>query len=233
MTIHVEWGIAGARAHAATSAVMIIVDVLSFSTCVDVAAARGAVVFPIAFYHSAAALAFGQSIGAVAAGKRGQSDAAYSLSPASLVAIPAGTKLVLPSPNGSAISAAISDRRVFAGCLRNARAVAIAAQASAKGGAITVIAAGEHWADGSFRPAIEDLLGAGAILAHLTGAFSAEATLARDAYRASQPHLADLIRTCVSGRELRDRGYPQDVEVAVAENVSTAAPQLRDGGFRG
>ena len=48
MIAHFEWGLAGAKALNDKVAVTIIVDVLSFSTCVDVATSRGASVFPFA-----------------------------------------------------------------------------------------------------------------------------------------------------------------------------------------
>jgi phosphosulfolactate phosphohydrolase-like enzyme len=42
-----------------------------------------------------------------------------------------------------------------------------------------------------------------------------------------------VIRASVSGRQLiDDGGFPQDVEIAVEENVSAAAPTLTDGAYR-
>ncbi|MEO1146213.1 MAG: hypothetical protein AAFY26_11535 [Cyanobacteria bacterium J06638_22] len=81
----------------------------------------------------------------------------YSLSPASLLSIPQGTRLVLPSPNGSTLSLATGATLTIVGCLRNARAVASAARRY--GSKITVIPAGERWSDRSLRPALEDWMG--------------------------------------------------------------------------
>ena len=80
-------------------------------------------------------------------------------------------RCVLPSQNGAEITlqAARIAKIVFGGCLRNALAVAAAAQRC--GSSFNVIAAGERWPDGSLRPALEDWLGAGAILRHLVGVY--------------------------------------------------------------
>jgi hypothetical protein len=93
-----EWGPGAPRALAGCRT-FIVVDVLSFTTCVSIAAAAGASIFPARSREEAAALA--SRHGATLAGARG---AGYSLSPASLVAAPAGLRLVLPSPNGAVVS---------------------------------------------------------------------------------------------------------------------------------
>ncbi len=138
---------------------------------------------------------------------------------------------MLPSPNGSRLSLAGGATPVLAGCLRNADAVAKAAEAISPGKPIVVIAAGERWPDGSLRPAIEDWLGAGAILNGLTRSLTAEAQTARDAFLAAEDDLADLIRASLSGQELIGRGFGEDVEIALALNQSAVVPRLIDGGY--
>jgi 2-phosphosulfolactate phosphatase len=82
----------------------------------------------------------------------------------------------VPSPNGAALSFHTRHRAVLAACLRNARVVADAA--ARLGSTVAVIAAGETWSSGEFRPALEDLIGAGAVIANLHGARLPEAELA-------------------------------------------------------
>jgi 2-phosphosulfolactate phosphatase len=211
---------------------VVIVDVLSFSTAVEVATARGAEVHPVDLDDEAAQEA-ADVLGAVLAARRvipaGGAGPAYSLSPASLMEIPPGTRLVLPSPNGAALSLRTGDAPTIAGCLRNASAVARAA--AAFGPRISVIAAGERWPDGSLRVALEDWLGAGAIIAHLAGERSPEAEAAADAFRAAAPHLAKRLEQTASSRELIERGFAEDVQIAAEHDVSVVVPVLRDGAY--
>ena len=227
-----EWGLAGASALADAADLFIVVDVLSFSTCVDVACANGASVFPFAHGDRDAARAEAKRLGAKLAGRRSDPDSVYTLSPPSLKAIPPQERLVLPSPNGSRISFALTGKPVLAGCLRNARAVAHAASELAGGGTIAVIPAGEHWPDGSLRPAIEDLLGAGAILAELDAELSPEAMVARAAFLGAASQLDPVISGSVSGRGLSDMGFAGDVECALDLNASDCVPVLCDGAYR-
>lgn len=234
--VRFEWGEQGLSALAATTDVLVIVDVLSFSTAVEVAVSRGAAVLPFPYRDAAAAAAFAESERALLAVPRQHVSGAqpYSLSPASLQHIPPDTRLVLPSPNGSTLSrlAAEHGRTVFAGCLRNASAVAAAARRA--GTSVGVIAAGERWPDRSLRPAIEDLVGAGSIVAALegTGARSPEAELAAAAFRHVEQDVRRCLEACASGRELFEWGYADDVRLAAEVDVSTTAPVLNAGAFR-
>lgn len=208
------------------SDVVVIVDVLSFSTCVEIAVSRGAVIFPFA-WKDARAAGFAREIGAELAGPRGKTR--FSLSPASFLHVSPGTHVVLPSPNGAALSLEAGQAVVLAGCLRNAAAVARAAQAV--GPRVLVLPAGEQWPDGSLRPCLEDWLGAGAILDALSGGFSPEAEAVRDAFRAVGADLSRLLRDCESGKKLVDCGYGEDVGLAAELNISDAVPVLQDGAY--
>src|SRR6185503_18892369 len=64
-----EWGAAGVAALAPHVDVIVLVDVLSFSTCVDIAVNRGAHVYPYP-WKDASATDFAASLNAVLAGPR-------------------------------------------------------------------------------------------------------------------------------------------------------------------
>jgi 2-phosphosulfolactate phosphatase len=136
--------------------------------------------------------------------RRHEQDASHpwSLSPASIAAGPAVERLVLPSPNGSAISAFIAGTGtpVVAACIRNATAVVRWLLDSGYGSApvpMGVIAAGERWPDGSLRPDIEDLFGAGLVLSALGDegvVLTPEATVAARSVAGLPPaRLAELV----------------------------------------
>ena len=225
--IRCEWGEPGVAHLAPACDVVVIVDVLSFTTSVEIATSQGAVVFPYR-WQDESAVTFAAAVTAeVARAKR--SGQGYSLSPASLLHIPSGTRLVLPSPNGATLSLATGGTRTLAGCLRNARAVASAAQQV--GRRIGVIPAGERWADGSLRPAFEDLIGAGAIISHLSGEASPEARAALAAYLDAKADLLHCLKGCGSGKELIERGFENDVRLASELDISACAPVLENGAY--
>ena len=155
----------------------------------------------------------------------------FSLSPESLLGIANGTRLVLPSLNGASLVAAATRiaRAAIVGSLRNASAVA--RWLAAWDGPIAVIAAGERWSDGTTRFAIEDWLGAGAVLASLGGEQTSEARLAAAAFAASRFHLAPILSESVSGRELVSRGFAADVTLAVDYDSSAVVPVAGPDGW--
>ncbi|MDQ1619481.1 MAG: 2-phosphosulfolactate phosphatase [Actinomycetota bacterium] len=234
MSVALEWGPIGAKMLSEACDVLVLVDVLSFSTSVTVAVDRGARVWPHTGGENAGALA--RDIGAVLAGNRGSHEG-FTLSPASLLEIPNDSRLVLPSPNGSAIAYAAVNGGVtaidggvalVAGCLRNASAVGRFLRDFER---IGVVPAGERWGDGSLRPAYEDLVGAGAVIdrivAHNPSAeLGPEAEVAALAFRSFRP-----LEQCPSGRELVDRGFAEDVRIASEYNVSSVVPRLVEGRF--
>ncbi|MFA6576852.1 MAG: 2-phosphosulfolactate phosphatase [Nocardioides sp.] len=237
--VRLEWGPTGGAAVAAGADVAVVVDVLSFTTTLTVAVERGITVYPYRWKDERAA-EYAASLGAVlAVGRFEQRDSggrAVSLSPAAMAGVEGVDRIVLPSPNGSTICAALagSGAQVVGACLRNRAAVAawLAPQVAA-GATVAVVPAGERWPDGSLRPAAEDLWGAGAVLAALGGDLSPEAALARDAFRAVEGGLAGALPGCAGGQELTVVGFADDVQMAGELDVSEVVPVLGpDGAFR-
>ncbi len=234
-----EWGAIGAQTLIGAHDIAVVVDVLSFSTTVSVAMDRGMRIRP---RDALAVSAADASSAFPCAARREDVDAEHpwSLSPLTIRNGPYVPELVLPSPNGAAVSqaAVASGAVVFAGGLRNARATASAiAAARAGSGSIVVIPAGERWPDQSLRPAIEDLLGAGAVIAALVDACglagdasSPEAELALRAFRTTHD-LRDAIMGSVSGRELLTRGLASEIEIACEFDASDHAARFLDGAF--
>jgi len=83
------------------------------------------------------------------------------------------------------------------------------------------------------RPCLEDWLGAGAILAHLHGDPTGEARAAIAAFRELRADLPQALRDCMSGRELIERGYPEDVEIAGEVDSSSTVPVYDGEAFIG
>ena len=230
--LRLGWGPNGLRRLAPNVDAVVVVDVLSFSTAVDIALARDATVFPYS-WHDGTEDQFAADNDAVVAARE-PAAGSLSLRPSSLLSIPAATRLVLPSPNGSALTFAAHEagaRRVVVACLRNRASVA---QALARSGieSCAVIAAGERWrgSTGPLRPAVEDLLGAGAVLSQLRSAGgyapSPEAEVAIAAFDQACGDLDRRLAECGSGRELRDRGHEADVTLAAELDVSDRVPTL-------
>jgi 2-phosphosulfolactate phosphatase len=249
--IRMEWGLRGAEAVAAGSWLAVVVDVLSFTTTLSVAVEAGLEVFPFPWKDASATDFAAQHDAVLAVGRfeardghggprdGGGPERAISLSPASIRAGTGLARIVLPSPNGSALARALADggATVVGAALRNRYAVArwvadrLAAQPPAAGQTgIAVIAAGERWPDGSLRPAVEDLWGAGAVIAALSelglGGQSPEAWTAEAAFRSVEDSLAAELADCASGQELASAGFADDVAIAAGLDSSDCVPVL-------
>ncbi len=235
--VRYEWGSVGAKRIASAGGALVIVDVLSFTTAVSVAVERGAAVIPAPWRDGRAEELADESRAYLAVGRSEvTAESPWSLSPASLRDGQLPQRLVLPSPNGSAIAAA-SSGVVVAACLRNARAVGawLADWRSQNDLPVAVVAAGERWPDGTLRPALEDLLGSGAVIAALSGSsglrLSSEASAARTTYTATAS-IPDAVRGSASGKELLEQDFGMDVDIALELDASDVVPVLTDGAFR-
>lgn len=230
-----EWGRRGARVAAERSDLLVVVDVFSFSTAVATAVQHGGIVYPCAWDEHPSTLAV--SGGAEIAVNRRDVPARgrFSLSPSTFLEIEPSTRVVLASPNGATCSR--YGRVVpglLVGALVNATAVSqtVARLLAQSDLSVTVLACGERWQqpseDGELRFAIEDYLGAGAILAGLPLALgrSPEALVCEGAFQAARDNLTAILTESGSGRELRAAGYPQDVEHATRLDVYDAVPAM-------
>jgi 2-phosphosulfolactate phosphatase len=227
-SVDLAWGVSGTKHLAADCDVLVVVDVLSFSTSVSVAVERGALVWPFEF-GTDGAVQLAREVGAELARGRSVSQGP-TLSPASLLDLEPGSRLVLPSPNGSTVSRAAihTGLPVLTGCLRSASATARWLRRHRRVG---IVAAGEQWVDGSLRPAYEDLLGSGAIAK----------ALARAGYRASPDAAAAVAATarprplveCMSGVELVERGFEDDVKIAEERDATDVVSVMQAGRFVG
>jgi 2-phosphosulfolactate phosphatase len=231
-----EWGRRGVRAAAKRGDIVVIVDVLSFTSAVATAVQHGAMIYPCLSPDEVPVVA--ERAGAHAAVRRADvpSRGRYSLSPAGYIGVPAGTKVAVWGPNGAVCARhATSAEAVLAGALLNATAVGrhAARLHRERGKPVTVVACGERWTDddedGALRVAIEDYLGAGAILSAIDLPASPEADLCAAAFQSGRNDLPRLIRDCLSGRELR--AYPSDLEHAAKLDLYHAVPILREARF--
>ncbi len=228
--MHLEWGSAGLAEAGRLAGTVVVVDVLGFSTAVTVAAERGVDVRPLRPGHAAYARRVAERSGAQVVAPAGEAGAA-----AALAAVPAGSEVVLADGGGGlALTAGARGCTVLVGCLRNARAVA--ARALALEAPTLVVAAGDRWRAGGLRVAIEDQLGAGAILAaalDLAPAtpVSPEAGAAVAAWEAARPHLDAALRESTSGQALVVSGQADELTWAGAPDVTDVVPVLADGRF--
>ena len=204
--VRLDWGTAG-LARLAPADVVVVVDVLRFSSTVIDAAAAGT--------------------GVVLAEAEGW------------------------SRNGAAVAAAASaEAIVLVGGIRNASAVARTVQTIQERRqartSVAVIAAGEADATGTLRFAVEDQLGAGAIILALSDRgidhTSPDAAVAGEGFRALRGALRHMIGASGSGRELADgvastarieaSGLtPTSTTDAAVLDAVDVVPVLRDGSF--
>jgi len=243
-TVRLDWGLKGATAILPGAEAAVVVDTLSFSTAVSVGVAAGLAVLPFRaapgdgeLHDAAARLAAAR--GALLAGPRSLTQ--LSLSPSSILAhagTSGGRELVLPSPNGSAISQHLAGHvpQLLAGTLRNAGATADwLARHLPPSAVIAVVAAGERWPGGALRPALEDQLGAGAVLAALArpaAQLSPEARAAVALFEAFRDELPEQLLESASGTELVMHGFGHDVVLAAKLDASAVVARYQDGAYR-
>ena len=237
-TCKLDWGKQGSARAASRGDIVVLVDTLSFSTTTIYAVSRGARIYPCAKFDNALNLA--EAVGAKVAVRRHEVPARgrYSLSPSTFDGIAGGEGVVLPSRNGGTCCKCIEGAQyVIAGALVNASAVAavVSRLIATSHRDVTVIACGEREkgpeSRADLRVAIEDYLGAGAIIAGIERNKSPEARVCEAAYLGSADKLTELLWDSISGRELRAKGFGDDVIFAARKDEIPVVPVLRAGAF--
>jgi 2-phosphosulfolactate phosphatase len=216
---HFCWGQEGLTYYGAFFEAIVIVDVLSFCTTVDIALAKGCSVIPTRIDNKDQLVALSTKHHAVLAKKR--SEPGITLSPSSMQKLDSQQTILLPSPNGSTLVdiAAQFNKPVFTGCLRNSQSLSDWLNAE-KNFPVLLVAAGERYPNKTLRFAMEDYWGAGSILLGLDGERTIEAEFAIQAFLAAVDKLENNLIACESGQELVLRGFGEDVSLAAAHNIS-------------
>jgi len=235
--VRLLWGPRGAAIAADRGDILIVVDVLRFSSAVAAAVANGVTLIPVRSGEESAIATREGAILAISSQTAKPGD--FSLSAQSYECAEPGTRVVISSANG-ATCARIADQvpYLLAASLLNASAVfkAVNVLMHETGLKVSVLACGERWLDsseeGALRFAIEDYLGAGAVLSGLQKSMSPEAEVCRAAYEASRNNLRGVLWECESGRELRLKELGEDVDYCSALNSLEVVPVLEKGGFR-
>jgi 2-phosphosulfolactate phosphatase len=252
--IHLEWGKTGAQLAATKQQIVVLVDVLSFSTSLSIACNRGATV--LAYSLSELKELGGLKVAAkIMDAQASQPNAGrVSLSPTWMSTVQQGDRIIATSLNGASC-AAICDPSplVLLGCLRNSTATAkrIAAELSHTPKVrVTIVPCGERWSSliddkkvgdkeignrKDWRPGIEDWLGAGAIanaLSVLGLTLSIEAKIAAEMFLNRANDLPEVLRSSISGRELIAKGFDNDVQLAAMVDADPHAVLRNKGRWR-
>lgn len=224
----------GAREAARRGDVLVVVDTLSFSTSAITAIHNGGVVFPRAKGEDVATYARRVNAECAVAREDVPAKGRFSLSPLTYLDLEPHARIALASPNGATcIRYAHRVPILLVGALLNAQSVAHALSQilQTTDCAIALLACGERHvdpdADGPLRHALEDDLGAGAILSYLSCEKSPEARACEGAFIHLRDDLFAALTHCLSGRELCDRGFAADVAHAARLNWCNAVPTMR------
>lgn len=237
--VRVEWGRRGAREAAERGDIVIIVDVLSFSSTVISALENKVHIYPYPPHLNgkeyAEKIGAEYILGRAEAAKQGTP----TLSPVSFHEEHTNKKYMLSSLNGAFCTWVASKvPALIVGSFINASSVAsIAKQLSKKTQAnITIVPCGEQWTEvreneDTLRQSVEDYLGAGAIISYLDKKMSPEAAVCRAAFENSRSKLKEIIWECGSGRELRGKGFEADVSHCSQLNIFQTVPILKEDHF--
>src|SRR5579859_6376159 len=150
--VWLAWGRRGAQAAAARGDILVVIDTLRFSTAAATAVHHGALIYPCSpdeALFNALAERVGGEVARHSLSPHPSAPARFTLSPRSYLGIKPGTRVVLPSPNGSTCCQyGAQATALFVGALVNAQAVAGAVSqllSAAHRLNVTLLACGERW----------------------------------------------------------------------------------------
>nr|MBA4405257.1 2-phosphosulfolactate phosphatase [Nanoarchaeum sp.] len=240
--VKLDWGTEGLNFAVKNNNIVVVVDVLRFSSAVVTAIANGFVIYPISNFEKGKI--FADSIGAEISGETGKSK--FSLSPLSFLKNRdnKNKKVVLYSPNGAACCELVKNGCIaYIGSLLNAKVVGKQAFKIAKNKNlnVTIVAAGEKRAtisgekvlytkENSRRVfAVEDYLGCGAIISYINLPKSPEAEICESAFVGLKDKLKELLFNSFSGRYLMQNNKSKDVDFVSQLNYYNVIPVISKG----
>ncbi len=240
--VDIDWSIEGLKYALRQGHIAVIVDTLRFSTATITAVNYGFTIYPVSCRKKGIMLA--KKLGAHVAGRPGTSR--YSISPRCYVnnRHDQNKKVVLFSPNGATCSEVVKKGQLaLIGGLLNARAIArfLNQKSRELGKNVTIIAAGEQRAFDSgnritydiksgYRVfAIEDYIGAGAIIEECGLSKTIEAKLCVQTFLSVQNRLKFFLKGSFSGRYLLRHRLKKDIDHAVKLNRYNVVPVINSG----
>ena len=216
-------------------AAAVVVDVLRATTSIACAVASGAKVIPAGSVSLARRLARSESQSLLAGERGGVRIPGFPLDNSPRVLLDRslrGRPVVLTTTNGTrAVEAARGARTVLAGALVNAPAVA--AHLARLGRDVVFVCAGRA----SGAPALEDFLGAGAVIDSLLARRGARwkvtdgVEMALALFRSHRRRLPAALRETDGGRLLLELGAEADVALSARVGLVTSVPSLVRGRF--
>jgi 2-phosphosulfolactate phosphatase len=232
-TATIGWGPTAITGALERNDLIVVVDVLRFSSTVTTAVANDFVIVPCSDPQRAERLS--SENGMPVTGKAGV--ARYSLSPLDYLNPKASEEIILVSPNGAKCAEMINVAHTgFIGCFLNARAVGrlLSLFCQRENRNITVVACGEVVEDQyddleTRRFAVEDYLASGLILSEMKVEPSAEAKASMQAYESSKIALRDRIRSSPSGQYLVNKGLEYDISHCVQRSIYDILPSIDEG----
>jgi 2-phosphosulfolactate phosphatase len=242
--IDLKWGPSGTKKAVTKNNIIVIVDVLRFSSATTVAVYKGVIIIPS--YSKRLSKVLAKRFNAEISGSsREPTKWKYSLSPLSYLNAKKNTKVVLFSPNGAKCSAIAGHaKHAFVGSFLNATIIGnYVSRISRKiNEDVTVVSAGETEltkllkrlpVEESFVNkenkeyfALEDFLGSGAIISATNLDRTTNARHAELSYLKYRNNLLETLKSCVGARYLINSGREHEVDFCLQLDKYNCVPKI-------